>query len=681
MGFSKKSFISGMLIGFFVGSSMIFIVALGAGFLIIKDPHGPLAKLVINKLHLYSGVLGPLVSIKHLAESTASKLKTPELKMRYPFSFQTVSFPGSRVEQSQDLLSWISPFSDRIPVDQKPPEALIKTQGQSRAINLIGLKGETLSFQVVLRSQKNLDNIMITFVPDQISGISCIQVHRFKEIYLKVILNQEGSLKKIMNTDPLVPFTDPYKPGHILIDKIALSKNINQPVWIDIHFSENCPPGDYSGVLKVTKDGSDLRNSQIHFHIINASLPKDVGLDRWMQLYTGRFTGGEMIPNDQMFRLMLSRYYVMAHKYGFATGGCGTLSPAVQWKGKKIESVDWSKYDYLQGDEISGNLTGAPPNQWCFPLIGPDQVGVTGGFTYQTGTPSDISDWKKFARPIVKELSKAIVTHWKEKGWPLNKGFVYIWDEPEHQIYYPDIYKIIAYGSDAIHDASNRQLKVMLTDNPYTWSRLQIGHHKNVIYNKIDIWAANGSTLIPDRYDEAHKKGEKVWFYQSGPPFLGDQHITGFGPGFRMYFWTAWKYKINGIFYWASNFWSGNAETNNPYKHGGVQDGVMFYPGHQLHYLGLPDIDGPVPSVRMSQWRRGYEDYKYFVLLKEKGESSYVDKKVNALIIKALDDGGYIPYWRNPLWHRAGDWEHDPKVWHKTRVELANKIERIYAKP
>ena len=68
MGFSKKSFISGMLIGFFVGSSMIFIVALGAGFLIIKDPHGPLAKLVINKLHLYSGVLGPLVSIKHLAE-------------------------------------------------------------------------------------------------------------------------------------------------------------------------------------------------------------------------------------------------------------------------------------------------------------------------------------------------------------------------------------------------------------------------------------------------------------------------------------------------------------------------------------------------------------------------------------------------------------------------------------
>ena len=107
----------------------------------------------------------------------------------------------------------------------------------------------------------------------------------------------------------------------------------------------------------------------------------------------------------------------------------------------------------------------------------------------------------------------------------------------------------------------------------------------------------------------------------------------------------------------------------------------MFYPGHQLHFLGLSDIDGPVPSVRMAQWRRGYEDYKYFIMLKEKGEASYVDKKVNELIIKALDDGGYIPYWRNPLWHRAGDWEHNPKVWHKVRVQLANKIEKLYSLP
>ena len=509
MEFSKKSFYTGLFIGFFIGASLVLLGALGAGFMIIKDPHGPLAKLVINKAHLYSGVLGPLVSIKHLAENTASKLKTPELRIKYPYAFQNIPFPGSRVEQSGDLLSWISPFSDRVSIDEIPPQTIIKNTGESRAINLIGLKGETLSFQIVLRSNKKLKNIGISFIANPIPGISCIRIHRFKEIYLKVTLNEEGSLKKIMNTDPLVPFTDPYTPGHLLIKNLALSKNMDQPIWIDTHFSENCQAGNYSGVLKITREGSSLRETPIRFHIVNATLPHDVGLDRWMQLYTGRFTMGELIPNDQVFRQMLFRYFLMAHKYGFATGGCGTLSPNLQWKGTKIVSADWSKYDYFHGDELSGNLTGSTPNQWCFPLIGPDQVGVTGGFTYQTGTPSNISDWKKLAGPSIKELSRAIVTHWKEKGWPLKKGFVYIWDEPEHQIYYPDIYKIIAYGADAIHDASDRQLQVMLTDNPYVWSRLQKGHHKSIIYNKIDIWASNGSTLIPDKFESARKRGGK----------------------------------------------------------------------------------------------------------------------------------------------------------------------------
>lgn len=47
-------------------------------------------------------------------------------------------------------------------------------------------------------------------------------------------------------------------------------------------------------------------------------------------------------------------------------------------------------------------------------------------------------------------------------------------------------------------------------------------------------------------------------------------------------------------------------------------DGVQFYPGHQLHFLGVPDINGPAPSIRVSQWCRGYQDYKYFFLLKQK---------------------------------------------------------------
>ncbi|MCL4486227.1 MAG: DUF4091 domain-containing protein [Nitrospirae bacterium] len=677
---SRKSFTIGILVGFVVGVSMVGIVAAGLGYMALKNPHGALVRFALSKAHLFTGVLGPLVSMKHLATSAAAKLKDPALKAKYPFSFQEVPFSGSRVERSGSLVSWIAPFSDRVGPDVVPPGSMMRRPGKTRPVRLIGLKGETLSFQIVLRAKDRLDNVAVSLRPGP--GASCIEIHRFKEIYLKVVQNQGGTLKKIVNPDPLIPFTNPYSPGQQLVPRLSLSEDKNQPVWFDIHLSDTCQGGDYTATLRVEQDGRTLRNTPIKIHVVNATLPKDVGFDRWMQLYMGRFFNGEYIANDQMLRPMLAKYFAMAHKYGFAASGCLTIGPNIQWDQNtgRIASVDWSKFDSMFGDYLSGNLTGSSPNAWCLPSLGPYVLGTVGGFTYMTGTPSELSDWKKLPRQVTIEETRAIVRHWKEKGWPLSKGFVYVWDEPMHQLYYPAVYKLIAEIADAIHDGSDNQIRVMLTDDPYIWDRHETGHHKSVMYDKIDIWSPSSITYIPDKILPYQKKGKRAWFYQGGPPFTGQSDITGSGPGLRMWFWTAWKYKLDGLFYWAADFWSGNAIDNNPYTHGGTEDGVVFYPGHQLHFIGLPDIDGPVPSIRMAQWRRGYDDYRYFVMLKEKGKKSEVDAMVNGLVRHALNDGGYFPYWRIPLWHRPGDWNHDPRAWHKARVALAEEIEKLYSR-
>lgn len=668
---TRKSFSIGLFVGFFLGIAMVGIVALGGAALILRDPHGGLARLALSKARY---LLGPIVSIKHLALNTVSKLKEPELKLKYPLAFQKVPFSGSRIEKSGDLVSWIVPFSARVKNDEEPPRSKILEKGKGRPVSLIGLKGETLSFQLILRSHNLMKNLHVLIEPEP--GASCLTFHRFQEIYLKVVVNW-GSLHKIVNPDPLIPFNDPYTPGHRLINNINLNENKNQPVWFDVHLSDTCQGGDYKAALIVEQDGRILRRTPIQIHVVNVALPKDVKFDRWMQLYMGRFFNGEYISNDQMLRPMLAKYFVMAHNYGFSTSGCMTIIPNIQWNNNgHIASIDWTKFDTMFGDYLSGNLTGATPNAWCLPSLGPYVLGTVGGFTYMTGTPSDISDWNKIPRQVAIEESRAIVQHWKEKGWPINNGFAYVWDEPLHQLYYPPVYKLIADISDAIHDGSDNQIRVMLTDDPYIWDRHEAGHHKSVMYDKIDIWAPSSDTYIPDKIRPFQKEGKSAWFYQGGPPFTPASDITGSGPGLRMWFWTAWKYKLNGLFYWASDFWSGNAVENNPYTHGGTEDGVIFYPGHQLHFLGLPDIDGPVPSIRMAQWRRGYDDYRYFVLLKEKGKNKEVNRMINDMVPHALDDGGYIPYWRIPLWHRPGDWNHDPRAWHKARVSLVKEIER-----
>lgn len=684
MSFFKKTFMGGILIGFVSGILLIsFTVSMMV--LYLKDnPDGHLAlwgKKVAKDLVFY---IHPLAKIRSYAQEVKTNIKATSLSDKSTFSSQEIGFSGSRVEKNDQLTTWIAPFSDRIPPNDSPPLQKIKGSGKSRPINLIGLRGETLSFQVVLRSSENAEKLTVNLKPAEASG-KCIHIHRFLEIYMKLMVHQgskNGPLKEVINPDPLVPFTDPYKPEHTIINQFNLHKNKNQPIWVDVHFSRQCVPQSYDGQLEIRKASHIVRTTPIRFTVISTLLPEDVGLDRWMEFYTTRFWRGEMIPNEQVFQTLLHRYFQVAHQYGFATNPCGDITPNIRWdwnSGKPV-SIDWSYYDLVMDAELSGKLTGKTPQAWCLPV--PEYaLGVNnwGGFTTRNPSPSPIENWQGLPDIATQNLAKILVQHWKEKNWPISHGFIYTFDEPSHLLYYyPDTYKLIADVAESLHNGSHNKIRFMLTDTPWVWGKEQHGHDKSVIYDKVDIWAPNAATYIPDRVWPYQAKGKKFWFYQSGPPFSASGDLSSTGIGFRMWFWTAWKYRSNGVFFWASDFWHGNTRATNPYTNGGNGDGEIFYPGHQLHFLGFDDIDGPVPSIRMAQWRRGYEDYKYLFLIKQKQHGKDADMVVNSLIRHALDDGGYIPYWRNPLWWKPGDWNHDPKAWHKARVALVHEIERLY---
>jgi hypothetical protein len=686
MSLLKKNFTSGIFVGFMIGITSILILLAGGTYYSLGNPNGRFvqwSKSLAKKVLFNNQTLSQLKTYIH---GVKSEVKNPQAFIKSTYSFQKVSFPGSRAESSDSIVTWIAPFSDRIPLTDQPPPEKIHPPGQSRPLGLIGLKGETVSFQLAIRSKKSLDNLTVKLNLDSPDETSCIKIHRFLEIYVKLMIHEGskyGPLKELINPDPLVPFTDPYLQGHQLISIITTTKDRTQPIWFDVHFSRSCPSKVASGVLELRSNGSLVRKTLIQFKILNATLPHDVGFDRWMDFYITRFWRGELIKDDNEYLSLLHRYYQVADKYGFTTNDCGGNAPIIHWDWNtgKPTFVDWTRYDTVMGPELSGELTGHSPETWCFP-IGEYTLGVNswGGFTTRGSNPSPIENWKGIPDIAAQNLAKIIVQHWKEKGWPIQNGFVYTFDEPNHLLAYSNIYQLIADAATSIHKGSNNQMRFMLTDDPYIWAKVQHGHNKSVIYDKIDIWAPNASSYIPEKVEKAQAEGKRAWFYQSGPPFIASGDLSSRGIGFRMWFWTAWKYNSNGLFYWASNFWQGNyTKAENPYTNGGNGDGEIFYPGHQLHFLGIPDIDGPVPSIRMAQWRRGYEDYKYFVMLKRKSHGNDADKAVNNLIKHALDDGGYTPYWRNPLWEKPGDWNHNPVAWHKERLLLANEIEQLYA--
>lgn len=208
----------------------------------------------------------------------------------------------------------------------------------------------------------------------------------------------------------------------------------------------------------------------------------------------------------------------------------------------------------------------------------------------------------------------------------------------------------------------------------------------------------------------------ETWFYQGHDPYSPDASIGQTGIGFRAWFWIAYKYGLDvtaasagvpkpvvpapgAVWTWSGNFWggyNGNALASNcnprnggpsPYVSAATDgDGVWFYPGNELgcyasanavgtHILSRSlavnsdckskgysvcnGISGPVASIRMEEWRRGYEDYEYMYLLGHKSSRQAALKVVNAMgggglkSWNALDWFNISPYWRLP-----GVWQH-----------------------
>jgi len=163
------------------------------------------------------------------------------------------------------------------------------------------------------------------------------------------------------------------------------------------------------------------------------------------------------------------------------------------------------------------------------------------------------------------------------------------------------------------------------------------------------------------------------WFYQAAEPFDSREDVGDSGVGVRANFWIAYKYGLDettpsvgvptptyampgGVWDWAAEFWAGTPYTQSDGVNGAGGDG-FFYPGNQLGTYnasgtlgasilsqslvanGSGGIGGPVASIRMAQWRRGYEDYEYLYMLGHQGcPTSGVPAQCNRAAAEAVVD-------------------------------------------
>ncbi len=326
--------------------------------------------------------------------------------------------------------------------------------------------------------------------------------------------------------------------------------------------------------------------------------------------------------------------------------------------------VDFTAWDL----EAERCLDGYKFNSFQLPLAGMGsgtfysrQAGRIG--PYEQGTPE--------YRRAFGQYCGQLQDHLEEKGW-LDEAFIYWFDEPE-----PRDYEFVKEGMNEIKLAGPK-LRRMLTEEPI-----------EPLYGDVDIWCPVLPNHHPEICAQRQELGEDIWWYVcTGPkapwPTLFIDHSA---VDLRVWLWMTWKWNVQGILVWQSNYWTSGCafpdSLQNPWEdpmgyvtgygnppgyvaYWGNGDGRFIYPPNMdPNRDKSPYVQGPVDSIRWEMLREGIEDFEYFTLLKGLVEARG-DCPERALL--------EVP---QEVVKSQTDFTRDPLSMYDHRTKLAEAIERL----
>ncbi|MDD2709361.1 MAG: DUF6067 family protein [Verrucomicrobiae bacterium] len=390
--------------------------------------------------------------------------------------------------------------------------------------------------------------------------------------------------------DPLLP------PG---MKDFSMGKVNVRPYWLTYHIPKNAAPGDYQGRILVKSKDALIAQIEVKLRVYDFALPDRNSLDVFSNLYPWQLKERPGKSRMELFR----SYAAELLRYRIGPGLCANWGVSWNAENPDFAALDENLSRFFEKGMGAFGINGDIEffnHGYCNAL---DQgIGMEGANRYFEKMPA-----------ILKRCS----AHLKAKGW-IKDAFCWLIDEP----YYKDI-KYYIKVADMIKAAAPELKRVA----PMHLGMLKEGSSESHVelLNKLvghnEIWTFNLSDYdqVKDWAAERQRQGDKIWWCNnigSKAPYP-NWYLDEPAINHRIEFWMAYKHKINGIFSWGSNCWSGYAieDGNRNWPEGAWNP--MTYPtanadGYQLY----PGPDGtPIPSIRMENIRDGIEDYEYLHLL------------------------------------------------------------------
>jgi hypothetical protein len=459
---------------------------------------------------------------------------------------------------------------------------------------------------------------------------------------------------------------DPILPGN----KLDLSANQTQPLWITFRAAAGTTPGNYHGKVRLTRAGATFLEIPFQAHVWGFELPDHPGIgavyDVTQREASALYKNSDLSPQEHqkaVWRTMAENGLNPDRVYP---------SPIFSHQGGEAK-VDFKAFDEMASfyfDELGFTHSYTP---WEFYSFGWGNLPYAyfGEQPYESSVPGEIADRAKLRpeyKKIYQDYLRAFWDHVKEKGWA-DRFILYVSDEPF--FHETEIIKQMQAVCDMIHEV-DPAIPVFSS----TWNHIPEWE------GYLDVWGIGHFGLVsPETMARLRANGDRLYFTTDGhmcidTPYLAIERML---PHYAFHFdaeayefWRLAWYTYNPFdFAWHKP----NINHTAPGETSAVRfpngDGYLVYPGHHV------GVEGPVPSIRFEAAREGVEDYTYLRLLKEAITRAGAEGRNTTQAQAALSVAEALIVFPNPGGRFSTKFLPDPDALMDVRQELAKGIESL----
>lgn len=405
-------------------------------------------------------------------------------------------------------------------------------------------------------------------------------------------------------------------------------------IWVDLSIPPGTPPGTYRGEISVRQHGRPVGAVAVELEVYDFELPRENHLITYMGVGAHWLEGLHGVSAESPAgRQLLQRYYQFLHDRRMEPWFNEVLQPELRLlENGEVEVVfDLERYrHYLDQLGMKRVVLEAAP----------------GELLREVKAERFSTEFRRTLGGYLRRTAEFFAAH----GWTdrlvLNSPI----DEPNTAEAYEETRQWATLVAEFAPGIPFLVTESPIPDRP-EWGELT-GFAQNFSIHGNQLNRAELRRLIP----RLRSQGSELTWYISCDQVYPQPNYFIDAPGMDpvMVPWITWRYGLDGILYWAVNFWP---QTPDPWldpvtylsgflcSNGGVLngEGSLVYPGNRaFRYTGQADVDGPVSSIRLELLREGIEDYEYLWLLTSLGDEALARETVGEMV------AGVSAFSRNP---------------------------------